>query len=455
MIIPDAPTDAFRRSRSLRLWIPVCVAMFVLLGSLGLLFIFERHREGEIRNSFEEMARVNAGFIQRTHLVRNATMAERLSEIIGFQVFFWNERVDQLIAPPGAKLDPAVLKLDFNGRVQEISDGRMMVGIKGERGMHLIFIHDRIKGGFSVVSRDAWTALGVFWGLSLGLGLLLSYRVTKPLGQIVRSLPKVGGEGALEDLPLERGDEIGRLARTLHRTHKSLQSERDLRRDAERHAILGRMTASMAHEIRNPVSAIRLHAELLDPDASQDFNVSKRLILSEAERIEDLVGQWMYYSRPEPPLKVELDLAKVLMDAVELIRPQASHAGVELVIRGVENGPIWIEGDGKRLQQVFGNLLLNGIQAMSRGGKLTVEVLEQQDAVEIRISDQGEGFSPSALEHLGEPFYSEKEGGMGLGLAVVKDICEAHGGLLSAMNLDEGGACLELVLNKKSKPAEP
>jgi signal transduction histidine kinase len=266
---------------------------------------------------------------------------------------------------------------------------------------------------------------------------------------MVDVLPSVGTDQDLVGLPLGRGDEIGRLAKVLGDTHQSLREERDLRRKAERHAILGKMAASLAHEVRNPIAAIRLHAQLLDADALSDFELSRGLIVSEAERLEDLVGQWMSYARPEPPRLVMVDLAAILSESVRLITPQAMHAGVTIDLQCSDSGcPVEIMADRNRLMQVFGNLLRNAVQAMPSGGQVTVLLEDEPDRVVVMVSDQGAGFSENALEHLGEPFFSEKEGGMGLGLAVVKDICEAHRGNLEAHNLAGGGACIRVAFLK-------
>jgi len=111
-----------------------------------------------------------------------------------------------------------------------------------------------------------------------------------------------------------------------------------------------------------------------------------------------------------------------------------------------------IHADRFRMQQVFGNLLRNAIQAMPSGGRVSIGVSDAGSRVEVGIEDEGVGFSVSALARLGEPFYSEKEGGMGLGLAVVKDICEAHGGGISAENRDGGGARVQASFAKQPAP---
>jgi len=101
---------------------------------------------------------------------------------------------------------------------------------------------------------------------------------------------------------------------------------------------------------------------------------------------------------------------------------------------------------------VLGNLLRNAVQAMPSGGRVTVSVSNEEGRVSVLVEDEGSGFSASALARLGEPFYSEKEGGMGLGLAVVKGICEAHGGGLTVENRSDGGARVRVDFAKSPSP---
>ncbi|HSP41966.1 MAG TPA: HAMP domain-containing sensor histidine kinase, partial [Luteolibacter sp.] len=142
----------------------------------------------------------------------------------------------------------------------------------------------------------------------------------------------------------------------------------------------------------------------------------------------------------------EVDVRECLAQAIRLIEPQARHAGVAISLSKISKVPRpHIQADRHRLGQVFGNLLRNAIQAMPAGGEITALVSEIGDAVEVIIEDHGKGFSPAALERLGEPFFSEKEGGMGLGIAVAREICEAHGGRLAAENMPHGGARVRAV----------
>lgn len=435
-------------SSSLAVWITSGVLLFVLLGSLALVWIFERRIEREERRAFEELARVNAGFLERSRLPRTANMAAQLGEIIDAKVFFWQTRTGEVIGKKGDSLPSPAFKMRFDGKVGRDAETLWMVGLPGPNDTKVIFVRPA-SGSMRAMSRsDTWLALGIFWLLSLALGWVMARRVTGPLRGMAKSLPLVGTDHVLPELPITRRDEIGQLARTLTRTHESLRDERERRRAAERHALLGRMAASLAHEVRNPVAAIRLHAQLLERASAEEAAVSRALIESEAGRIEELVSQWLNHARPVPPVLSEVDLAASLRQAVSLMEPQARHSGVRIETHAGETMSWVIPADRHRVQQVFGNLLRNAVQAMPAGGTITVRLFDEGSQLALVVEDEGPGFSPTALARSGEPFYSEKEGGMGLGLAVAREICMAHGGGLAVENREGAGACVRVGFSK-------
>jgi signal transduction histidine kinase len=205
---------------------------------------------------------------------------------------------------------------------------------------------------------------------------------------------------------------------------------------AQRFALLGAVATSLAHQIRNPIAAIRLHAQLLqkaEPDGAG-------IIVDEAARIEDLVNQWMFLARPEPPLKSDVVLADLLHQSVRLAGPAAEHARVAIVLDA--DPGLRMRADARRLIQVFHNIIFNAIQAMPDGGKLTVTAR----AGVIIFADTGPGFSPTALARWAEMLYTEKEGGMGIGLNVAQSIIRAHGGRLSVANQPNGSAIVRIEI---------
>lgn len=451
------PPPAPRRPARLAVWMAASVALFVLVGSLALVLAFQHNLGREERRAFEAMARTNARFLEHGRLPRSDRLAAELGRIIGARVFFWNPDTATPVGAPGDSLVPAATQAACDGRVRPLPNGEWLVGLIEKNGDRILFLRPATPRMLAMDRPDTWLALGGFWLLSLALGWGLARRVTRPLQSLAASLPLVGTDDELPPLPTARRDEIGRLAQTLVRTHTSLREERERRRQAERHAMLGKMTASLAHEVRNPLTAIRLHAQLLEQAAPAEAAVSRALIESEAGRIEALVAQWLSHAKPAPPVRRETDLTDLIRQAVRLLEPQAGHARVELGFPQAAAPAIIVRADGDRLRQVLGNLLLNAIQAMPHGGRATVNLLAEGQRVAVVVEDEGPGFSPAALARAGEPFFSEKEGGMGLGLTVVRDICEAHGGTLDLGNRPAGGAWVraELPTAPPSGPNPP
>jgi signal transduction histidine kinase len=206
--------------------------------------------------------------------------------------------------------------------------------------------------------------------------------------------------------------------------------------DAQRFGLLGSIAASLAHEIRNPIAAIRLHGQLLE----RAEPVGAGLIVYEAARIEDMLNQWMFLARPEPPRKTEIVLMELISKTVRALQPAAEHAKVQIDVTA--STCRCVSADMHRLGQVFHNIVLNAIQAMPGGGTLSIAVSDN----DICFADTGPGFSQMALRRAANTLYSEKEGGMGLGLNVAKKIIRAHDGRLVIANRKEGGAIVQVLL---------
>lgn len=407
-------------------------AASVVAGSAALVIWMGWNLAGEERARFEKLARTNAEFIDRVQLPASERMAEQLGQVIGARVFFRKQR--------HASREP-VQSASGSGLPDVAADGRchrigsveaVAVPLRSEHD--LMIVRPAFASWREVLHPSTLSALGAFWMLSLFVAWLVTRGLVRPLRQLASKLPEIEKPGALELPEVDREDEIGDVARAFARTREALQNERERRDRAEKLAVLGRMTAALAHEIQNPVAAIKLHAQLL-PGGKEAAEV----IAGEANRIEGLVNQWMFLSRPEGPVMSQVALGQVLSASLSAHRLQMEHARVRSEVL-VEEG-LLIRGDERRLAQVFSNLIVNAIQAMPRGGTLKIEAGKSGDAMaEISFADNGPGFSGAAIARFAEFFYSEKEGGMGIGLSVASEIVKAHGGELLVANRAAGGA---------------
>ena len=413
------------KSHSLSVWLAVGVGAFVLVGSLAMMGFFQNLSRAEEVAALQSLGKTNALFLDQNKLPQTDYMAGQLGRVMAAEVRF--------VEDGGQPADGLARR-----------EGEMIrVGFALKSGREVWFSRKAgQQGALPVWKRlDARLALGGFWALSLVFSLWLGRKVTQPLAKLEAALPGIGGDEAPRGLPETGPREIVSLAAALRETHASLMEERDRRRHAERLALLGRMATSLAHEVRNPVSAIRLHAQLLERVCAPTERESANLIVGEAGRIEALVNQWLRYAKPEPVKMLPVDLPELVREARQSLGPQAQHAGVgirEEIDLAWKDHPV--NGDRERLRQVLCNLLLNAIQSMPTGGAVTVRISPGA----LEVEDQGGGFSEKALARFGEPFLSEREGGMGLGLAVSKEIIESHGGKISATNLPGSGACVRI-----------
>ena len=432
------------------LWLTLSVGVFVLLGSLGLLAAWRWQMGREEASAFAAKVEANAAFLGKTPLPQTPQMADQLGEITSTRVFF--RQKGKLVGKPDDPGETALESLPADGRPHWVGN-HLVAGRTLPGGSEVFFLRPENEATDLTDRPEVWVALGAFWVLSVALGIWLARRVARPLQRLAETLPAVGGDEPLPALPTERADEIGHLARALVEAHSSLHEERARRRAAEQLAAHGRMATSLAHEVRNPVAAIRLHAQLLEGAPPAEAATSRRLIESEAARIEALVEQWMRYARPPSPRRQPLDLREAAREAARVVAPQARHAQARLV---VEDGPpVPAEADAGQIRQILLNLLGNALQALPEGGTVRVAVRAVADRALLAVEDSGPGFTGEALARFAEPFFSTKEAGLGLGLAMSQALCLAHGGTLGAANLPQGGARVEMSIPVREPGPRP
>jgi two-component system, NtrC family, sensor histidine kinase HydH len=223
--------------------------------------------------------------------------------------------------------------------------------------------------------------------------------------------------------------------------------EEELRR-SERLAALGKMAAGVAHELRNPLSSIKGLALLLRSrfiGNNSDIETAD-ILVQEVERLNRSICELLDYARPQKLLKEKVDLKQLLQKAVSLIRIDAEAAGVEVISSCQESLPK-VLADEDKLNQVFLNLFLNGIQAMEQGGRLTVEAKAAGVAmVEIKISDTGCGIPPENLDRVFDPYYTSKPEGTGLGLAMSAKLVEEHVGSIKIVSQQGKGTSVVVCI---------
>jgi two-component system sensor histidine kinase HydH len=280
----------------------------------------------------------------------------------------------------------------------------------------------------------------------LGGGLVASIAVSVlfvPHVLMTRAmLPRQAHEAVFEiPLYLIVGVVTGILSDRQRRANESL-------RRAERLKTLGEMAAGMAHEVKNPLAAIRCSAQMLTGRLSGKEAELAQIVVNEVDRLNRVVNEFLDYARPAP-LKREPVLLSALLDScLELLAPVVKQAGVA-VRRAYPEHEHQVDADPGRLRQVFLNLLLNAAQATgtTEGNReVVLELGQEGGSTLLSIRDTGPGISPDKLRQVFEPFYSTKPGGTGLGLPIAQRIVTEHGGRLLIESTSGKGTTATVIL---------
>ena len=233
--------------------------------------------------------------------------------------------------------------------------------------------------------------------------------------------------------------------------------EREVRMQ-DRLAAVGRLSAAIAHEVRNPLTSIAGSASLLAemPDLSDEHRRLLQIVTRESERLNNIITDFLAYSRNKQYKFANVDLIPLLEDTLTLLehRMQAQNTGITIV-RSYAAQKTQVLADGDRMKQVFWNFCENAVRAMKKGGTLTVSIDEMEHEWQLSFADTGPGMSPQMVEKIFEPFQSQFEGGTGLGLAIVYQIVQAHEGKVFVRSKPQQGCTFVLRLRKAAAVAVP
>ena len=222
----------------------------------------------------------------------------------------------------------------------------------------------------------------------------------------------------------------------------------------EKQLLLSRLLARLAHEIRNPLSSLGIHVQLLEEDLAQATPRLRaqaagrfEIIRGELQRLETLMRQFLSLAAPSSVDLQPVDLAEVVRYVGDLLRPEAAARGIALVLDLPADLPV-LAADSAQLKQALVNLIINAIQAVERNGRIDVIVRADRSrgVVALQVSDNGPGVPGEKRSAIFEPFFTTKNEGSGLGLWIVQQIAMAHGGVVTVGDPAGGGAVFTLEL---------
>ena len=290
---------------------------------------------------------------------------------------------------------------------------------------------------------------GVGLALAAALGLLVAHWISSPVRRLAAAARRISSGGLGEPLELpppppqgQGGDEIAELTRAFRTMVETLRHSQEELLKAERLAATGKLAATVAHEIRNPLTSLRMTVEMLqergggsDPQTREAYAV----LLGEINRMALAVEELLTLASPRQPRRVPTDLNKLAAEALKFLERQLQHAHIQSRLEADAALPPDLPLDPQKIRQLLVNLILNALQAMVRDGTVTVRTRWDSGRRQalLAVSDTGPGVAEEVREKLFELFVSTKGGG-GLGLAIAKQVAEEHGGSISFESSKQG-----------------
>lgn len=341
------------------------------------------------------------------------------------------ETRDQLVRQ-GLRVQKSILSLE--ARTTSHVDGIVETARERERTILILLV---LLGGLSILV----AALMAFY----------ARRVLQPLSMVTARADAVAAGDLTPKKAIDSGDEIGELSATFEGMVEAIAETREKLLASERLAAIGKMAAHVTHEVRNPLSSIALNLELLDEEIRSEDEEAKNLVRAigqEVERLSGLSDQYLSMARRKAPELEDSDLGALVRSAIEFMRPEVEKHGIELQSNVAAQLP-WVEVDQGQIRQVLFNLVRNAREAMPGGGRVLIDVRKVGDELEVRVTDNGPGVPPEQIEQLFDPFYTTKDHGTGLGLAVSRQVLAAHGGRLEYAGARPHGSVFALFLPLK------
>jgi len=271
--------------------------------------------------------------------------------------------------------------------------------------------------------------------------------VTAPLSQLTHFVRHFFLDQTSQ-LPTSGPAEVQELSSAFKKMISELEaSQKNLERAAKL-AVVGEMAAAMSHEVRTPLGILRSSANVLqrEPQLSKEGHEVLGFIISETERLNNLVSSLIDAARPRLPAFTEVNLSALAIKCIAMLSAQAQTKNVQLDCHADQD--YLIKADSEQMTQVLMNLLINAIQMLPNHGKVEVGITALQDTIQLTISDNGPGIPAGSQAQIFEPFFTQRAGGVGLGLAVVRHIVHAHQGEISYSPSQQGGAQFNITLPK-------
>ena len=295
----------------------------------------------------------------------------------------------------------------------------------------------------------------VILAVAISVLCVLSYQIFKPMRNLAVAAKKIAEGNLGKDTPVSSDDEVGSITRSINRMAKKLRETRVELARSEKLISLGRLSAGVAHEVRNPLNAVKGAIIVLQKRRSGDSLIQEytQLILEEIGRLNKFVNRFLYFAKQSPPNREPTDVNDVLKSTIAFLEEEFKRQGILLSVDLDRSLPV-VRIDPHQMEQVFLNVMVNAMHAMPEGGTLIIKsaIMEEDQGgmmkkkIVIHIQDSGMGIPERNLNNVFDLFFSTKEDGTGLGLPISLGIIEDHGGKMEISSQEGKGTTITLEL---------
>lgn len=424
-------------------------------------YFITRHLDRNLKQQMEQVVSI----ISRSSFVLNPGILHQLKQVINSEIVLCDQN--------GQVLSSTFSDHDIHDELAGILEGRSNLdklflgkdlkhgGVKYRTVIHPVVLPehgqalltlwvptcdaDRLKGRI-ILGMGGIALFGIF--AMTVVGYLIARTITAPVEDLVKVTERVSKGDLNERVLVQSSDEIGILAESFNQMIEKLATYKEKLVESEKLATAGQMVAGLAHEVRNPLTSIKMLGQVLHGRLKEEPENQKMLrsMTKEIDRLDRIIQEMIDRTRPGELHVAWDDLNRQVEDVISVAEESlsAQHVHIE---RNLSPGIPKIHMDAARVKQVLWNLVLNAREAMPNGGRIIVSTRKAGDnLVEISIEDSGHGIASGDTDRIFQPFFTSKPEGVGLGLTMSRKIVEKHGGSLLLEHRPVGGALATVKL---------
>ena len=427
----------------------------VLVATTGAAFVASSVTSRAMRTRMENQLATAAAVLSHGGFALNAAVLQNARGIVAADVvtFDAERRVVATTVPPHRKplLDAAVGAIESGQAIVATNCGTPCLivhrDVDDRPGYTVALVAEttELNAATRAVTRAITLGAGLSAIVAVLIGQIIVRRVTRPVRNLVQFARDVNPDDATARADVAEG-EVGELADAFNGMLDRLQQSQSALVRSEKLALAGMLAARIAHDIRNPLAAIKLQTQLLQARLQdRDDLATLDAVIHDIRQVESVVSDLIELARPGDLHRKPVSINGVIHDALTQLLPQFTHRKIA-VRTGLADGLPDVPVDVSRFRQALLNVLVNAAEALLRGGEIVIESRQDAGSVVVDICDDGVGIDPALLDKVFDPFVSTKREGVGLGLVNAKAVIEAHGGRIELARRQPKGTRARITL---------